>query len=83
MLNIVNLSLEVTKRCNFKCRHCLRVEAREEDLNVINKIFKRGVIVQNLEFTGGEVFIVPDLFHKIVDRIISSGAIVTNGTYYR
>ena len=90
MLNIVNLSLEVTKRCNFKCRHCLRGEAREEDLdlNVINKLFKKGVIVQNLEFTGGEVFMVPDLFHKIVDRIISSGAIVThanivtNGTCY-
>ena len=90
MLNVVNLSLEVTKRCNFKCRHCLKGEAQEEDLdlNVIAKIFKRGVIVQNLQFTGGEVFMVPDLFHKIVDRIISSGAmvnhanIVTNGTYY-
>ena len=90
MLNIMNLSLEVTRNCNFRCAHCLKGEPENInlDLNVLDKIFKRGVNIKSLQFTGGEVFLVPDVFHKIINHIINSEvmifqfSIVTNGTCY-
>lgn len=90
MLTIVNFILDITRDCNFECAHCLNENAVKENLNldVLPKIFKFGVFIQNLEFSGGEVFLNPDIFSKIVDFIINSGVniahltIITNGTYY-
>ena len=90
MLTIMNLSLEVTRNCNFRCSHCLKGEPENKnlDFNVLGKIFKPGVAIESLQFTGGEVFLVPDVLHKIINFIINSEAlisqvsIVTNGTCY-
>ena len=50
------LMLEVTRRCNMKCAHCLRGEAQrlDMDLNTIWKIVNMSDCIGHITFTGGE-----------------------------
>lgn len=90
MLIMVNCSLEITRNCNIRCAHCFKGEARDEniDLRVLSKIFNPNTVIQNLEFSGGEVFLRPEIFTEVVNFIINSGVIllhaniITNGTCY-
>lgn len=90
MILLTNLVLEITKKCNFSCAHCLRGDAKNEEINldVLPKIFNKDTIIQNLELTGGEVFFNPKLLNHLVEYIINSGvnianlSVITNGTCY-
>lgn len=90
MVIIVNLNLMVTRNCNLKCAHCLRGESANEDISqeALDKIFKKGTVIQLLELNGGEVFSKPDVLKRVIDTIIKNGVIVshvnipTNGTLY-
>lgn len=53
---IESLIIEVTRRCNMNCAHCLRGDAQSADLNieVVNELLKHIESVTFLTITGGE-----------------------------
>ena len=57
-MEVDNLIIELTRRCNLKCDHCLRGAAQRVDIdpNTICKFLKKNNIQQifYLSFTGGE-----------------------------
>jgi len=42
-MDIYNLVIEVTRRCNMECEHCLRGEAENVDMDIkyIEKLFQK------------------------------------------
>ena len=50
------LAIEVTRRCNMKCKHCLRGDAEDIDFDpkLLPNIFKNVSEVGILNFSGGE-----------------------------
>lgn len=82
-----NLAIEVTRRCNMRCEHCLRGDAQDLDIDteVIDKVLERTSSISNLTLTGGEpslnVSALEYITQKIKDRDIQVGSIymVTNG----
>lgn len=87
---IENLIVEVTRKCNLKCKHCLRGKA--ENINIdftyIDKLLEDVTDIYNITFTGGE----PSLHTKAIKYFlekakekkigISSFYIVSNGKIY-
>lgn len=57
-MQVRNLIIEVTRRCNMKCAHCLRGEAQNCDISLktIDRIFEDITSVDCIIFTGGEPF---------------------------
>lgn len=55
-LNVDELMLEVTQRCNMSCAHCLRGDANNVDMTeeVVNKALKDVESITSLCFSGGE-----------------------------
>lgn len=81
-------TIEVTEKCNLRCKHCY-LDASCEKTSAITfaqfkhlvDVFKRNHVL-NLELTGGEIFVNPDAY-KILElafRQFSMVAILTNGT---
>jgi hypothetical protein len=85
-----SLVIELTRRCNMNCAHCLRGCAQSIDISkkTINKVLKQYTNISTLTLTGGEPSLVPELIKYTVDRIIELGIdlgclyIVTNGKVY-
>ena len=50
------LCLEVTRRCNMGCAHCLRGDAQDVDVShtIIDEIFNQVDGIGQVTFTGGE-----------------------------
>lgn len=50
------VSIEITRRCNLKCRHCLRGDAQDVDIDLrtIDALVEQTAKIYNLSFTGGE-----------------------------
>lgn len=67
--NLNNLVLEVTRRCNLECGHCLRGDPqnRDLDIDVIYALFNRVNYISEISFTGGE----PSIAAPHIDRILS------------
>lgn len=59
---IENLMIEVTRRCNMACPHCLRGEAQDMDISfaVLENLLARVDSIRELVFTGGEPSLNPD-----------------------
>lgn len=55
-IHVGNLILEVTRRCNLHCAHCLRGEAQDKftSNNIIEKAVDTFSSFSNVTFTGGE-----------------------------
>lgn len=68
-LDIYDLSIEVTRRCNLHCQHCLRGDCQDADidLKLITKLFKQTARVGSIIFSGGE----PSLNVKAIPRIMA------------
>ena len=52
--------IEVTRRCNMQCRHCLRGDAQNVDISneIIDRFFDGfadGAVIENVVFSGGEI----------------------------
>lgn len=62
-----NLMLEVTRRCNMQCNHCMRGDARDTDMdtNIIRRLFEGTREIKHLTLTGGE----PSLSPEVIDYI--------------
>lgn len=81
------LAIEITRRCQLKCAHCLRGEAQDLDISpeYINTLLDQTAGILNLFFTGGEptlnVGIMKYILLQVKQRNIPIGGIgfVTNG----
>ncbi len=86
------LGIELTRRCNEKCEHCLRGPAENIDLSkeVIDSLFDNNNIrlIENLLLSGGEPTMNGEALSYLVDKIIEKRVVVgtyrviINGTYY-
>ena len=82
------LGLEITRKCNLKCAHCLRGDAQNLSMStaVIDKILDSSAGIKTIFFTGGEPFLEPDIIEYVVDQVIErdfecfSMTVITNGT---
>lgn len=92
--NAVDVAIEITRRCNMKCAHCLRGNAQNMDVTkeVIDKFFDGfagGAYVSTILLTGGEISLnvpaVRYVLKAIKDRGITVGSfyMVTNGKNLR
>jgi len=89
-MHVSDLCLEITRRCNMRCAHCLRGEPQRAEMSVLTmeKVFAQINSVGNLLFTGGEPSLAP--FKMTEARIIckrnridvSGLMLVTNGKYF-
>ena len=54
------VTIEVTRRCNMQCRHCLRGDAQNVDISneIIDRFFDGfadGAVIETIVFSGGEI----------------------------
>ena len=63
-LELDSLSLELTRRCNMRCAHCLRGKAQNKDVSpaVIESVFAGISAISTLTFSGGE----PSLAYRLM-----------------
>ena len=82
-----NIMLEITRKCNLKCSHCMRGDAQNISMSteMIERILSNVALVKRVSLTGGEPFLEPDLIEHMVDYIINNNlnimsiTSVTNG----
>lgn len=74
------LVLEVTRRCNMLCEHCMRGDAQNLDMSneVINKVFEQVHAVSDLTLSGGEPSLAVSVIEKVTEHIIMRGTEVSN-----
>lgn len=79
-LNIDNLIIEVTRKCNLKCEHCLRGESQRKTISDqhIYKMLQLFDSVNTLCITGGEPTLAMDSLKQIVHCIRYGNADVQN-----
>lgn len=55
-IELSNLVLEITRKCNMNCSHCLRGPAQhmDMDINIINRVTEAIDHIYGVTFTGGE-----------------------------
>ena len=86
------LGIEVTRRCNLKCKFCARGDSQNKNISkdVIDKVLDelKGTYIETLRITGGEPFLVPEIIEYLIDKIIEQHiyigriCIFTNGTKF-
>lgn len=84
---IQNLVLEVTRRCNMACEHCLRGDAQNMDMSkeIIDEVLKSCNGINSVTFTGGEsslnISIIRYFFEQAekLEKLPFSFYLVTNG----
>ncbi len=87
---IKNITLEVTRRCNLKCRHCMRGNSQNKDINYkyIDYILQNNHSIGRLFFSGGEPLLNINTIIYTINKIINEKLIVlsigfnTNGTIF-
>lgn len=86
-LHAENLVLELTRRCNFACTHCLRGETENTDMTeeIIDKVMDNFDGFTEVTFTGGEPTLNLDAMEyffkmaKIRNKSIDCFYVATNG----
>lgn len=87
-LNYDQINIEVTRRCNLTCRHCVRGEAQNIDISeeIIDKLFDQINDCSIIMLLGGEPLLVPEKITYIINKImdekihIKHFSFITNGT---
>lgn len=86
-LYIRDLILEVTRRCNMICRHCMRGNMQPIDMStkVVDRLLDSVESIGSVTFTGGEPLLNVPLIRYFTDQVqerkipLSSFFVVTNG----
>jgi organic radical activating enzyme len=80
--SIDSLVIEVTRRCNMQCPHCLRGEPEcvDIDLDYVEKLFDQIDQIDSITFSGGEPSLVPDKIRGIISLAKKHG--VSFGNFY-
>lgn len=92
VISIDLVYLELTRRCNMQCPHCMRgpaqnIDLSEEDIDTFFDKF-RNIVIQRLTLGGGEPTLKPDLIVYVIDKIINEKIMVgklemiTNGQIF-
>lgn len=84
----LRLFIEITRKCNLECPHCMRGNAQELTITpeIINTLFSQVTEISDLSLSGGETMLELDTFEYLVKAIdkhnVKVGRIsfVTNGT---
>ncbi len=68
-MELNNLVIEVTRKCNIKCEHCLRGNAQNKvlDTKYIDTLLDQVTYISNICFTGGE----PSLATEVCEYTLS------------
>lgn len=71
-LNYYELSVEITRKCNMKCAHCLRGDAQNKTISkeVIDSLLDQINSIGLLTLTGGEPFLEPEMIEYLFTGII-------------
>ena len=88
--SVDNVVIEITRRCNMCCAHCLRgdaeaVDIQEKYIDAFLDSFANAGYISSLTFTGGEISLnIPAIrytLNAVKERNISVGSfyMVTNG----
>lgn len=85
-----SLAIEVTRRCNMRCPHCLRGDAEDKDITreVIDSLLDQTQAIYNLVVTGGEPTLNLDIVNYIASGIetreieLFNVSMVTNGLVF-
>lgn len=79
--------LEITRRCNKKCAHCLRGDAQDVTITkeIVDKLFNSLDSCSNFYLTGGEPLLEPDILLYTIEKITEmlptkTLSITTNGS---
>ncbi len=86
-MHIQNLILEITRRCNMVCKHCLRGDAQNLDMSkeIVDELLKRCDYIDSVTFTGGEpslnIPLIRYFFEKAeeFEKLPESFFVITNG----
>lgn len=88
LISPLSLTVELTDRCNLRCKHCYLNASAEKSKSMsfdqfskLVTILKRNNVV-NIELTGGEIFVNPDAYEilKLSFQNFAIVALLTNGT---
>lgn len=88
--SIYTLMLEVTRRCNMLCQHCLRGGQQRIDMpeQIIDTVLSSFEYISTITFTGGEPFLNPNAILHTMRRIrydrlhVGAFYISTNGKVF-
>jgi hypothetical protein len=71
-MHLSELVLEITRKCNLRCAHCLRGAAQRKvmDTNVVFKTLYHVESIGNLVITGGEPSLAPEVIHNIWQSLL-------------
>jgi organic radical activating enzyme len=74
-ISVGSIVLEITRRCNMRCDHCMRGEAENMDMSfeIIDKLFESGIRFNEITFTGGEPALYPQAIQYFADRLRDTG----------
>lgn len=86
-MRLGQLVVEVTRRCNTYCAHCLRGDSQKMDINsvTIDKMLEGVEYIDTITFTGGEPTLAVNRIRYIADRIMQRNIglgnfyVITNG----
>jgi organic radical activating enzyme len=86
-LQVQDLILEVTRRCNMVCRHCMRGQMQQLDMNrqVVDRLLESVDSIDGVTFTGGEPLLNVSIIRYFTDELMRKGIslghffVVTNG----
>lgn len=67
-MHIEHAVIEVTRRCNMRCMHCLRGAPQNKDIpdDVLDVFFSKVESIGCIALTGGEPSLVPDRIRAVV-----------------
>lgn len=86
-LNLYSCAIELTRRCNMTCEHCLRGDAQNLDLqpDILNTFLDRISGINCLTLTGGEPTLAVPQMKMVLDGLkkrnipVENYYVVTNG----
>jgi len=75
---VENLAIELTRRCNLKCAHCMLggCENKEISDETLDRIFEEVSTVGLLNFIGGESSLAVDRINKLVEIVKKHNALI-------
>ena len=79
---MICLAIEMTRRCNLKCKFCAKGEPQDIDISksIIDKTLDemQGVFINSLRVSGGEPLLVPELIEYLFDKIIEKHILIND-----
>ncbi len=86
-MSLDHATIELTRRCNMQCAHCLRGDAENLDISTkyLETFFSKVDYISCLCLTGGEPSLVPDIIQTVIriakkhDTEIGSFDVTVNG----